>query len=198
MTYKLIIGAALLASLSWGAAIASASVVTGTLSSSGVVATQSGTTGTLTGSVTGTLAINNSGGGSGGGGSSGGGGGAVSGPLAFGYQNGSGTTGTTGTTGSTNTTFGGNTGGVAPAVLGVSTDISNTSLTNGSESSQDQSALAVNSGTNPTDVAGLPLTAAVANSGVGLAWWVWLLLVIVLAAAGYYTYRRYYAKRRFV
>ena len=170
--------------------VASASEVTGSLSSAGVFSSQTGTTGTLEGTVSSPVVAVASAGGSGGGGP-------VSGPFAFGFQNSNGnfnvpttngvSTGSNGTptaTGATN---------IPGSVLGASTDIPNSFVTETVASPEDQGSLAFANGTvSPTP--NIALAAATA-SGVGLGFWLWmLLLVLVLIGIGVYAYNRYYAR----
>ena len=183
MTYKIIISTvALLGMLSFGATLASASVVTGTLSSSGVSSSQMGTTGTLSGTVSNPVVASNGGGGGGGGGS--GGGGVISGPLAVGATNGGGSAGT------------GVVSNPPGVVLGVSTDVPNTptvvSAGNiGTSGAQTQAPLALNTEV-ATPQGGAAFVAAVAASGTGTPmWWFWLAFVLLLIAAAYAGWRYY-------
>ena len=193
VTLGLVFSGALLLS----ASIAYASEVTGQLSSSNssTLSSSSEVSGTFGGGNS--SAVNSSGNGGGGGGSTSGSlSGTVSGSVSGGSSGGGG--------GGISSLLGNGSGGGVVAlgeVLGASTEVPSVPpsslLTDdsGSLGNQTQGNLALGDESSPTTQANAPLMAAVAASGFGMNWWLWIVLLF-LVAAGVYTYWRYYQKRR--
>lgn len=175
MTRNNLIGAfALLAVLSLGATNVFASEVTGTLSSNGVTSSNSGTTGTIGGTVSPAPQSAGGGGGGGGGGN----------PLTLGVTN-------------ANAAGSGSVAGASSAtgfpqgqVLGTSAGqtVGGGSSVSGTVTPEEPPLLASTQGTGNSTGNVLGATAA---SGVDMGMWLWWLLILVIAAAiGYYFYQR--------
>ncbi|MHB8710565.1 MAG: hypothetical protein ACYC6X_03395 [Minisyncoccota bacterium] len=180
----------------FGSSLVHASTVTGQLTagssapSPGSGSEVSGTLGggdvavnTISGTVSGGSSGSSSGGSSGGGG---GGNGSISSMARSSGSSGGGSSG-----GSIGETSGSGPG----SVLGASTDVSNVPpiVSNPTEGSlTDQGGIALGTGNGLTAQGNVPFTAAVAASGFGISWLLWLLLLLLLVTASIYTYRRYY------